>query len=398
MSRASDVRPSRAVFFADLPSRKTLLLFGVVGLLCLALLVWWVLFGLEQTAQMVEARRDALLAQRYEASQKLFGRGDLQPGPAPGFPGLELRPAGSVAESPDRTGVPLGQLEIAVRAEQLEELKAWQWRKLVMFVSEGGFFISLLLAGLGLIFLTLRHEVALHRQQSNFVAAVTHELKSPLASLRLYLDTILMGRAKEPAAQQRCAETMSADVDRLEGLIENLLDAARAEDRGGLRLDLEETNVSDLIAYWLEELRPSLERRQAVLDEKVETGLVAKVDSQTMRAVVRNLLDNAVKYGGSSPKVELRLRSVDREVAIDVQDNGIGLERHELGRIFERFYRVGDEMVRSIRGTGLGLYLVREIVKAHGGRVWAESAGRGQGTTVCVRLPRIESGDAGLKH
>jgi hypothetical protein len=370
-----------------MPSRRVLLLFFLVGLLCLTMLGWWVLFQVEQTGQLVEVRLQEMRARRYEAAHRLAGRPDLGPGPIEGFPDLMLqRPAPGAA--PD-SGPRLGGLQIAVRPERLIELDRWHRRRLVMFVSEGTFFVGLLLAGLGLIYLTLRREVGLHRQQSNFVAAVTHEFRSPLASLRLYLETLHLGRVRDPEAQARHIETMLADVDRLEQLIENLLDAGRL-DRLGLHLRFEEAWLEELLATWIEEASPALARRSAKIAPDLQGGVFVRLDPELFRTVLRNLVDNAVKYGGPEPTVEVRLRAEGREARLEVRDRGIGVEPHELDRIFERFYRVGDEMVRSVRGTGLGLYLVREIVRAHGGRVWAESRGRGKGLAVIVCLPLVD--------
>jgi signal transduction histidine kinase len=368
-----------------MPSQRVLLIFYLVGLLCLTMLGWWILYQVEQTGQMVEIRGQEMRARRFEAEHALAGRTDLASGPIEGFPDLVLRPP-SEGEDP---GPRIGGLEVAVRPERIAELNRWHERRLIMFVSEGTFFIGLLLAGLGLIYLTLRHEVLLQRQQSNFVAAVTHELKSPLSSLRLYLETMLLGRVREPAAQERHVQKMLSDVDRLEQLIENLLDAGRL-DRKGLHLKFEEVWLEEHLAAWIEEMAPTLERHCTKLVSDLESGIFVRIDPEALRTVFRNLVDNAVKYGGAAPRVEVHLRAEGREGRLEVRDHGIGVERAELERIFERFYRVGDEMVRSVRGTGLGLYLVREIVQAQGGRVFAESAGRGQGLAVIVCLPLVE--------
>ena len=349
MSPRAPAKRSR-IFLADLPSQRVLVLFIVVGLLCLTMLGWWILFQVEQTGSLVQVRLEEMQARRFEAAHRLAARTELGRGSVPGFPDLMLRPpSGGAGEGPE-----VGGLELVVRPERIAELELWHHRRLVMFVSEGTFFVGLLLAGLGLIYLTLRRQVMLHRQQSNFVAAVSHELRSPLASLRLYLETLQMGRAREPAVLQRSAETMLSDVDRLEGLIENILDAAQLDARGGLRLDLEAACLSELLTYWLDELRPAVERRSGRLDAEIQPGLHARVDAPALRTAVRNLLDNAVKYGGKVPAVDVRLRAEHSELILEVRDHGIGIERHELVRVFERFYRAGDEMgpKHSRHGTG----------------------------------------------
>ncbi len=372
------------------PSRRVLLLFIVVALLYLLQLGWWVYFHIEQSSRLREVTWGELQARRHELAC------GFPPDWTPVLGPLKSAPRICVVDSDSLVkAVPIPRhagFSIAVCSGVLEELDHERRHKIVMFLSEGSFLLMLILAGLAIIYRTLWREVALKLQQSNFIAAVSHELKSPLASLRLYVETFLMGRVLDLDKRRRYSENMLSDIERLEQLVENLLEVARME-RGMLRLDLEDVRLSERLELFVSELEPWLLRAGVDLEKRIEPGIEARVDLDTLRLILRNLLDNARKYGGKKPKISVELRKKGRRSLLVVRDCGVGVRRENLEQIFERFFREGDELVRRVRGSGLGLYLVRQLARAGGGNVWAESAGRGKGTAIFVEFPEAEQED-----
>lgn len=247
----------------------------------------------------------------------------------------------------------------------------------------------LLISGLGLMFTLLLREVRLNERQSNFVSAVTHELKTPVSSLRLYLDTLML-RADTLSIDQRDEfyKTMRADLDRLNGTINNVLNA-------GLYADRAVVNPPTIDLAKLVQHACALTRTRNQLGEQsvVYTGpssLLLKGDSTALETAVLNVLDNAVKYSTDEVEVRVRLREEANGFArLSVEDRGVGMNRAHLRFIFNRFYRIGSEVRRSRTGTGLGLFIVKSVVKAHGGTVRAESDGEGRGTTFVLHLPGV---------
>jgi signal transduction histidine kinase len=254
-----------------------------------------------------------------------------------------------------------------------------------MVATEGVAFASAMGVGAWLIFRSLRREEQLRRDEANFLAAVTHELKSPLASLRLHAESLEL-RGEDAERVKVYAGRMLADVDRLERLVENLLAAGRA-DAGALDFRPQDVNLSEELRALVEGMAPILEARGRSLRSEIEPGVVARADPGAFRTVVDNLLDNAIKYSEPPAGIEVRLRSDGDRAVLEVRDHGVGLDAGEAERVFERFYRAGDERVRTAKGTGLGLFLVKEIVKAHRGAASVESAGRGQGSTFRTTWP-----------
>jgi signal transduction histidine kinase len=247
----------------------------------------------------------------------------------------------------------------------------------------------LLISGLGLMFTLLLREVRLNERQSNFVSAVTHELKTPVASLRLYLDTLML-RAETLSAEQRddFYQTMRADLDRLNGTINNVLNAGMYTDRAVINpptLDL-----ARLVQHACALTRTRNQLNASTMEYSGPASLLLRGDATAIETAVLNLLDNAVKYSTDQVMVKVRLEEESTGFArLAVKDRGVGMNRAHLRFIFNRFYRIGSEVRRSRTGTGLGLFIVKSVAKAHGGTVGAESEGEGQGTTFVLRLPRL---------
>ncbi|MEO8501326.1 MAG: HAMP domain-containing sensor histidine kinase [Vicinamibacteria bacterium] len=274
----------------------------------------------------------------------------------------------------------IGSEEAALRASPSA-------RYLVYFF--GLLLFLLLISGLGLMFTLLLREVRLNERQSNFVSAVTHELKTPVASIRLYLDTLML-RADSLSVEQRddFYKTMRADLDRLNGTINSVLNAGLYADRAVLNPPT--IDLARLVQHACALTRTRNQLAEGAMTYSGPSSLFLRADSTALEAVMLNLLDNAVKY--SIDPVAVKVDLVDEEngfARLAVADRGVGMNRAHLRFIFNRFYRIGSEARRSRTGTGLGLFIVKSVVKAHGGTVRAESEGEGRGTRFVVHLPRV---------
>ena len=278
---------------------------------------------------------------------------------------------------------PFGGITVRPKSEVWEAMLGEYRRRIVMLVSEGAFFAILLLVLIGLLWRSVRREVELERQHRNFLSAVTHEFKSPLASMRLALETVAADRAS-PEAGKRFMGNALEDVERLQDLVEKVLEATRFGE-GWKEIHREDTNLSRLVEDSIEVFRRRAVAANALLQSAISPDIHAEVDPEAMAIVISNLLENAVKYGDVPAAVEIDLSMDGNRAVLEVADNGAGVPKNDVELIFGRFYRGGDEMTRTARGTGLGLYLVQQIVEAHGGKVEVASTGP-TGTTFRVTL------------
>ena len=236
------------------------------------------------------------------------------------------------------------------------------------------------------MFRTLREEIDVEHRQSVFLSATSHELKTPITSLRMYLDT-LRERDLPQAQRAEMLETMSVDLDRLHDLIDRLLQAQRVL-LPGKALPLETVDISEETVRAVNDLRTRIEfsgKHRLNLD--VDYGLFALADPRRWQLIVKNLVDNAAKYSPQGGMIDVYLTRRDEILELIVTDEGQGFTADEGARLFERFYRVGNEDTRTQQGIGLGLYLVRELVQAMHGTVAARSAGLGKGSQFVVRVP-----------
>jgi len=251
---------------------------------------------------------------------------------------------------------------------------------------------ALIIAGLIVYTVFLVVEIKRNEEHDTFINSVTHELKTPLASIRLYLDT-LKARPVGDAQRQEFYDVMLADVERLRHTVDQVLKAgvAREKRRPVFRTPLEMGELARECVD-LAVMRHHLQPGAIALEAHDGASLTVSGDAEELRTVITNLLDNAVKYSGSDVRVTVSLAAPSPDtIWVRVQDRGVGIPRKQLKRIFKRFYRVQARGIRQVKGTGLGLYIVRTIARAHGGRVFAQSEGEGRGATFTVELPRATS-------
>jgi signal transduction histidine kinase len=302
---------------------------------------------------------------------------------------LHVVPVEQSQDGPPLVGLPepFGDLAIQPTAESWQRILKEYRGRIAMMVSEGSFFAILLFVLIGLLIRTLRREAELERRHRNFLSAITHELKSPLASMQLALETVLAGRADETMSRRFLGNAL-ADAGRLEELVQKVLQVARY-DRGAGRLELEPGSISRVVRRVLEVFERRAGSAGGTVDADIRDDVWARINDEALGIAVSNLLENALKYGGSRPEVGVQLSIREGRAVLDVSDSGAGIPADDLSQIFERFYRGGDEMTRTSNGTGLGLYLVRQIVTAHRGTVEVAETGP-QGTTLRVTLPNAE--------
>jgi len=264
------------------------------------------------------------------------------------------------------------------------------WREGLMLFF-GAVLFLVIIAGLVLNTIFLVREIRRNEQHDSFINAVTHELKTPIASIRLYLQT-LQRREVEEAQRRDFYGSMLQDTDRLLHTVEQVLKAGAAgqKKKPAHQLPLEfNALVSECIelARSRHHLSPEALEYQEFFQNGASAGVVG--DAEELRTAVSNLLDNAVKYSPNDIRISVELGAPDEErVVLRVRDHGVGIPPHELKHVFKRFYRVTHRSLSHVKGTGLGLFIVRAIARKHGGRVFAYSEGVGKGTTVTLELPR----------
>lgn len=262
----------------------------------------------------------------------------------------------------------------------------------VAFLVLGVIFFAVIIAGLVLNTIFLVREIRRNERQDSFLNAVTHELKTPIASIRLYLDT-LQRRPLEEAQRQEFYSRIREDNDRLLATVEQILRAGEAGAKG-LKRNLKSRLPVDLRSLTQSCLEETVRRHhlapEAVQFEDQTSGKTTHIlgDADALRTALLNILDNAVKYSPNGVHITAELSTPRfNNVTLRITDQGVGIPTAHLGRVFHRFYRVGGTSLAKVKGTGLGLFIVRSIIRQHGGDVTAQSNGEGRGTTITLQLP-----------
>ncbi|HJW71792.1 MAG TPA: HAMP domain-containing sensor histidine kinase [Geothrix sp.] len=389
------------------------LVFILVSVFLCVQVGWWIQLQIRESRRLLNARIMVLKSSRAEAWQmdslQLLAYRSARPGSmartgaqdfrSTTLPTFEERsraiqqayPHVAVVLAPTTSEDPAlldGSAYLALRPQPLQELFHQRERDLIRVVSEGAFMVMTVLAGLVMLYQKLAEELDLKRRQHNFTSAVTHELKTPIASMRVWTDTIFTRELSE-SQRQHIHELMDRDLDRLNELVGNLLDVARAES-GSLVVH----RVPMEVGPWLKSICEAMDHRlgQGSLGLTLEISPEAiwvQGDPKALGHVVENLLSNAHKYAQEPRRTTVTLDGDDRDAILVVNDAGQGINATDLQRIFHRFYRGGDELTRQVGGTGLGLFLAKEIVARHQGEIIANSRGPGLGASFTLRLARI---------
>jgi two-component system sensor histidine kinase SenX3 len=264
------------------------------------------------------------------------------------------------------------------------------WREGVLLLF-GIIFFALIIAGMVVNTIFLVRELRRSEQHDSFINAVTHELKTPVASIRLHLET-LQRRELPEVQKQQFYSLMLSDTDRLTETVEQVLKAGRAGDKRAGR-EKSEIDFGQLVCECMDatRMRHHLQPEALRYEEASSngSGLRVRGSAEDLRTAVFNVLDNAIKYSGENVDVRVRLETPDeKRIVLRVQDQGVGIPADDVKRIFKRFYRVTHRSIAHVKGTGLGLFIVKAVAKKHGGKVFAQSEGEGQGTTIILELPR----------
>lgn len=251
-----------------------------------------------------------------------------------------------------------------------------------MVLGEGAVFVFILVLGFRALQRSISRELELSAQQKNFLLSVTHELKSPLAAIKLQLQT-LAGRSLSDEKRHQIYVRALADTERLQGLVENLLLVNRVE-AGKFPLEMKRTDISELTQQLIKRHFAS-ELEKGIFTIAFEAGLWIACDHQAMESIVINLIENAQKYAVSS-NIDVRIGKQGHSILLSVADQGPGIPDIEKERVFQRFFRLGNEDTRSTKGTGIGLYLVRQLVEMQHGTIHVKD-NVPKGTSFEVRLP-----------
>jgi len=245
--------------------------------------------------------------------------------------------------------------------------------------------LIIIISGVILNTISLVREIHRNEQKDAFINAVTHELKTPVASIRLYLET-LQTRAVDEEKRKEFYRIMLDDSDRLMATIEQILRTGRMG-AAGRKLNLVRIDLDGLVEECMVRTRAihAIPAEALTFHPGAPGSIMA--DLEEVRAAVSNLIENAVKYSGKDVRVRVETEQVDGYVLMRVKDAGVGIPKTELKRVFKRFHRVPGPLASRVKGTGLGLYIVRSVAKQHGGRAWAESEGAGRGSTFFLQLP-----------
>jgi two-component system, OmpR family, sensor histidine kinase SenX3 len=263
------------------------------------------------------------------------------------------------------------------------------WRRVVPLVL-GIVFFSVIIAGLVVNTIFIVREIRRNERHDSFLNAVTHELKTPIASIRLYLET-LQSRPVGEVQRRDFYRIMLQDADRLLGTVEQVLKAGEVR-HANKRKNWQEVNFATIVENTLDlaRVRHNLPPEALRFGSAPSEELVVLGNPEELHTAVFNLFDNAIKYSGDNKDIVVDVLTPNLDtVLLSVRDRGIGISRVELKRIFNRFYRVEDAAAGTIKGTGLGLFIVRAVARRYGGDAYAESEGVGHGSTFTIRLPRV---------
>ncbi|MDA0691710.1 MAG: HAMP domain-containing sensor histidine kinase [Nitrospinae bacterium] len=250
---------------------------------------------------------------------------------------------------------------------------------------EGCFLMLIILAGVYIIFVYWNKQARLNKLQSNFVSSVSHELKSPLASIQLYLETLKYQEVSKEDSED-FVETMLTDTERLASLIDNIL-ASSKYDPKSMQLQFQPVEMGAFIREVVLGLKRQFEERNCQVKLEGEEDLILLLDQRAMRMVFNNLIGNALRYSPVGSPLTIRMQKNKKYCEIEFIDQGMGLDKRDMKKIFKKFYRVTNKDSQNIEGAGLGLFISNEIVRSHKGQIRVFSEGRGKGSVFTVALP-----------
>jgi signal transduction histidine kinase len=357
-------------------------------------------------AVLQTAQREPLLAVLTRNEEVL--RRDVLAAALAGAEGPSVLAVVDGADRPIYSSRPLDRVERVLTVAFGAALPAWRvalyqprgWaprdavrRQAMLFMGAFACLLVVIAVGLGATYRLVRRESEMARLKADFVANVSHDLKTPLSLIRMFAETLELDRVRDEGTRREYYGVITRESERLTRLIDNVLDFSRIEG-GRQQYDLRSAPVGPLVHEVLESFRYALAQQGFKLDIDISAELPpVRMDGAAIAQALANLLDNAMKYSDDRRSIQVTARQEGREVVVAVADEGIGIAPAELGRIFDKFYRAGRSETQGRRGSGLGLALVKHVAEAHGGRVTVESR-PGQGSRFALYLPAL-SGPAG---
>lgn len=249
--------------------------------------------------------------------------------------------------------------------EKVELIQLAQKRKTAQYIGEGTTFLALILVGAVFVYRATRKQIILSQQQQNFMMAVTHELKTPIAITQLNLETLQKRKLDEEKQQKLIANTLQ-EANRLNTLCNNILLAAQL-DSGAYKQVKQEINFTDLVEGSVEKFAIRFPQRKIEL--KASETVYLTGEELLLQMLVNNLIENGLKYSAKEAAIFITLTEIGKQISLKVIDGGVGIPDNEKRKIFDKFYRTGDELTRKTKGTGLGLYLCKKIVEEHNGYI-----------------------------
>lgn len=397
---------------------KQRFVFIVATILLISLIGWWISLQISQTQDLLSARIEKLKSVRAEAwlydSSKVLryyeSSGAINTKDSGGtvvlsklptdLPSRKQRITDLALRFPDVLIVPkpvdsddpplldMSGAYLTLDQSKLARLERERVSVIWKAVLQSGAMAIGILTGLVMIYKKLNDELDLKLRQKNFIDAVTHELKTPIASIRVWMETLFSKTLKEDQLT-KISLRMDQDLTRLSDLVGNLLVVARGE-AGELPSNPEVLNLSESLSRILTTMDQKLGPGTLGLIEKIQDEIYVRADLEQFQIIVENLLSNAYKYADSPRSTEVELKSDKNYAILTISDQGYGIHSQNLTKIFDKFYRSGDEMTRRVPGTGLGLFLVKQMVELNGGSVKVASKGVDQGSIFTVSLPRTE--------
>ena len=334
-----------------------------------AQVIWWTL----DQAFYSSGLRSRLVAHwEYDrrAADRLLARGSTAEIVEHIFPHLEVR--GDSA---------------TIRAESLQELDSERYHRLRRYGWEGTFFMVVLAVAMTIVIRAIREEARLRKRQQNFLSTVSHEFKSPLASLQLSAETMAM-RELEPERRNVLVQRMLVDVSRMERMSSKILNTSRLE-QSKVELHMETLSLASAVSGALSTIEDRARESDVEISTDVPDSLLIFGDLMSTRTVVQNLIENAVQATAQTDggRVTIQAHRGEGQVTLEVSDTGIGFRPVEAKRLFQKFYRSGDELRRTSAGTGLGLFIVKRLMHHQRGSVKADSEGLGKGAVFTVIWP-----------
>jgi signal transduction histidine kinase len=343
------------------------IIFIILSIYIFAAYTWWTYAHYSNTQKIFAQKKELLEMSCYKAtfdlqgavSQDMFNDSiDMQKFFALHYPELEL----SFLD----IYLPLDNFMIRPSLASYKQLEIGTTRKLTMYITEGLVMMLLLFWGMVYIYRSFKKELFLKKLQNNFLLSVTHELKTPLTAMKLYMETLLK-RTMNPEQITLIAENSLNETQRLQEQVEKLLLSAQLDSRK-YELEKQHLNLSELINELVINYNKPRQEKDKI-KAFIEDQIIIYADASAIEMILNNLLSNAAKYGGENPSIEISLKVIQSQIILRVSDQGIGISDLDKKMLFNKFYRVGDEQTRKTKGTGLGLFIAKHLVNMHKGKL-----------------------------